>query len=388
MHSPIFRLVMPIVGALALAACQDSSDVIAGPDPVLATAQGAGGGSGGTGGHDTAVGNNLSFPVIWAEGDTKVLRGTPGVVKTEGWWWWWWGTKPDGSPLACAPDPDDQSRCNDGVAGISKGYNPLLQSPATARKAYLQKDPLNEWQAGSIIPTAMVRVDSVDWGDNLEARDWNLFARVRIETVLIDNLAAPLTEYVMRHTWGTGINEAHGLSVIPTGSLVESLPSSRATVYSSCGRLTIQKLNVARETVQPGNLVWDKVAHRWNGSKIRAPIFNLAVHQAGDGPGWYNAEINVKGKIIYGYTWNVQSLNEGAGDYRVTFSLDLACGAKKRNTLIDINTVLVQKLEDEGGGGEASIMAEPVKGATAVLDYRNHLTYLDVRILPNRGGGM
>ena len=26
--------------------------------------------------------------------------------------------------------------------------------------------------------------------------------------------------------------------------------------------------------------------------------------------------------VIYGYTWNVRKLNDGAGDYRITFSFD------------------------------------------------------------------
>ncbi len=49
------------------------------------------------------------------------------------------------------------------------------------------------------------------------------------------------------------------------------------------------------------------------------PDFNKRVYEEGDGPGYYNAEINVKGRIIYGYTWNVRQLNEGAGDYRHHF---------------------------------------------------------------------
>lgn len=41
---------------------------------------------------DTA-GNNLSFPVIWAEGVAKVLPGTPGMTPILlGEWWYQWGT--------------------------------------------------------------------------------------------------------------------------------------------------------------------------------------------------------------------------------------------------------------------------------------------------------
>jgi len=45
------------------------------------------------GGTEPTAGNNLSYPVIWAdENFTKTLRGTPGLEPiTTGTWWWWWG---------------------------------------------------------------------------------------------------------------------------------------------------------------------------------------------------------------------------------------------------------------------------------------------------------
>ena len=51
---------------------------------------------------------------------------------------------------------------------------------------------------------------------------------------------------------------------------------------------------------------------------VSLPIFNKAVYEALDGPGFYSAEINVKGKVIYGYTWKVRTLNQGTGYYRLT----------------------------------------------------------------------
>ena len=44
---------------------------------------GGGGGSGGKPGGETA-GNNLSYPVIWAEGVQKTLPGTPGMEPATG----------------------------------------------------------------------------------------------------------------------------------------------------------------------------------------------------------------------------------------------------------------------------------------------------------------
>ncbi len=100
-----------------------------------------------------------------------------------------------------------------------------------------------------------------------------------------------------------------------------------ATVYSHNARFTIQKINVSDLAALDGNLEWNQVTNSWEGidgaeDLINEPLYNMAVHQAGDGPGYYNAEINVKGKIIYGYTWKVRNMNEGDGYYRLTFSFD------------------------------------------------------------------
>lgn len=71
-------------------------------------------------GGETSAGNNLSYPVVWAEGVTKVLRGTEGVVNTTGSFVYWWGVDVKGEeeiPLVCTPDPDDMMLCDDGVNG-------------------------------------------------------------------------------------------------------------------------------------------------------------------------------------------------------------------------------------------------------------------------------
>ena len=48
----------------------------------------------------------------------------------------------------------------------------------------------------------------------------------------------------------------------------------------------------------------------------------MAVYNAGDGPGYYSAEINVKGKVIYGMLWDLKKAGDGPGTYRITFSFD------------------------------------------------------------------
>ena len=162
-------------------------------------------------------------------------------------------------------------------------------------------------------------VDWIDWTDALESVDWYTRSMVRIEVVLYRDLDTPLIEYQMRHISGWGIDEVHGLAIDQNHYEMFG-DGNQASVYSPCGRLTIQKLLVPRNdpdsAAEPGSpnpllsdLTWD--TDQWIGEGlINEPILNQAVYQAEDGPGYYAAEINVKGKIIYGYTWNVRKLND------------------------------------------------------------------------------
>jgi hypothetical protein len=354
--------------------------------PASAAPRGPGGGPPG----GEATGNNLSFPVLWAEGVTKVLRGTPGMTPVLlGAWWYWWGTDPadDTIPLSCAPDPDDVDYCDDGKSG---SVNPSMLPPADAIRVYLQQDAANTWQAASADASAAdVLVDWIDWGDNLESSDWYLNSQVRVEVVLLADLdpLLPMTEYGMRHLYGWGQTEMHGVATAGDPPLAATLAGLQATIYSHCARLTIQRLLVPRETLVEGALTWVP-GEGWTEtdpvgpSLINSPIFNKPVWETGDGPGYYSAEINVKGKIIYGYTWGVRKLNDGVGDYRVTFSFDGVCGTAVLNTfLVDGVTEILVPVE------ELTVKAEPTTGGVPVLDFVDNLTYIDVRVNQNRGGG-
>jgi hypothetical protein len=344
-------------------------------------------------GHE--AGNNLSYPVIWAEGVQKALPGTPGMEpQRNGDWWYWWGTagtEPNLTPLSCAPDPEYPAYCDDGLTGVEPTVQPS-PSPDLV-KAFLQKDPLNVWQAGSADWSASpVNVHWIDWGDNLESVDWYTRSQVRAEVVLFQDLVTPMTEYEMRHTSGWGIDEVHGLATdLATTPILG--PGTRATVYSPCARFTIQKLLVDRDDAALADLVWVE-GQGWTEADgveddlINLPIFNMAVHEASDGPGYYNAEINVKGRIIYGYTWNVRRLNEGAGDYRLTFSFDQTCGAVGLNTFFtDGTTEIIVPVEEELLVAAAEEGESPGGGGTSGLSFTDNLTYMDISIHERSGGG-
>jgi len=320
------------------------------------------------------------------------------------------GVDPDVVPLSCPPDPDDLTLCDDGITGQANGDVPGVGFELDLVRAFLQKDSGNCWTAGrEDVSAEDLEVDWIDWGDNLESVDWYTRSQVRTEVVLFQDLATPMLEYQMRHTSGWGINEVHGLAATPASPDVTPTAlegeGNRATVYSHCARLTIQKLLVPRDDTRLADLVWVPgegwtEPELYEDNLVNSHIFNGSVHEGGDGPGYYSAEINVKGRIIYGYTWNVRTLNdttplEGtttptpAGDYRLTFSFDAVCGTKALNTffvdgvteiLVPLETELLAAAEESEGDTDSG-------GGVAVLDTANNLTYIDVRILERGGGG-
>lgn len=342
---------------------------------------------------DESAGNNLSYPVIWAEGVQKTLPGSADMDPVlNGEWWYWWGlegTDPNITPLSCLPDPDDNTYCDDGVSGQATG-----SLPGTGwMKAYLQKDANNIWQAGNADwSDSSVDVHYIDWGDNLESVDWYTRSMVRTEIVLLEDLTESMREYEMLHVSGWGIDESHGLAVDDNGP-VEGEGTS-ATIYSPCARLTIQKLLVDRDSTELSNLVWVPQVG-WTEPEgyaedlINPALFNGAVHEAEDGSGFFNAEINVKGKIIYGFTWNVRKDNQGAGDYRITYSFDESCSTVDLNTHFTegITQIVVPDEEETAAAALAEASESTTGGATAVLDFSNNLSYIDVHIIERSGGG-
>ena len=418
-----------LLATTAFLACSDQTPTEpAGPDLDLVTAAAKGGGGGKP--SPSLAGNNLSFPVIWAEGVVKTPPGTSGMAPLlTGTWWYQWGTNgvdPDVTPASCPPDPDEGNAelnpaglplCDDAVVGAVNlalvAGTPLADNPLPLARAYVQKDPGNQWQAASwplpfgTAPSGEVNIDLIDWGDNLESVDWYTRSQVRTEVVLFEDAIAgdgeghgwpvppaglAASEYEMRHTSGWGIDEVHGLAATLDGTAMEG-PGTQATVYSTCARFTIQRLLVDRGDAELADLIWVPgegwtEPAEYEDDLINQPIFNKAVHEASDGPGYYNAEINVKGRIIFGYTWNVRSLNEGAGDYRLTFSFDESCGATTLNTFFTEGiTDIMVPLEEVTTALAAEEGEEPGGGGTGVLVTADNLTYMDVSILERGGGG-
>ncbi len=353
---------------------------------------------------EEAAGNNLSFPVIWAEGITKTLREPPADLGEAdylltGEWWFVWGPEPidpDSPIYSCAPSPSDELVCINQTDPGSDLY-PVVY------KAWVQKDANNFWEAYNKTALNQVDVDFIDWGDNLESIDWSIKSRVRTELVIYENVvdqgeSVPVLQYPMRHVSGWGTDEVHGLQTLdgavydPTINDPTSTFGMQATVYSERTRMTIQKLNVDRDDPRLSSLTWEDSKWVDHGGDevllINEPILNQSLAEAADGPGYFNAEVNVKGKIIYGYTWDVKQLNEGTGSYRITYSFDGDISTGLNTFITNSTTIIVaEEEEDEGDVHTTEEDAEAGRGGVGMLDFVNNLTYMDIEIVGKTTGG-
>ncbi len=288
---------------------------------------------------------------------------------------------------------------------------------ATVERIYWQKDPANKWQAGYNVSSTPLPVNYIDWGDNLEGKTWPVQV-IRVETNTFSWL--PLasdsrTRMDMWHVFGQGTNELWGLHA-------DHADTPKAYVYLDGGgavnwpfavnvtataRLNITKLESTSSTcpIAGTGVSQSPYAPEW--------IFNptSGIGQWGAAPVFqfdslYGAELNIKGSYVYGYNWNLRSMNTGAvpkpGWWRLTFytsddSIDfgawLPASGDLGDTLappIDLTTTpvvdpgdvaaLVDAKAEEGGDTGLPLYVPQV-------DTKNNLTYLDICIKSGNAGG-
>ncbi len=125
-------------------------------------------------------------------------------------------------------------------------------------------------------------------------------------------------------------------------------------MYTAGARLTIQRIDA------DANPTWDAAQRRWVGPGVADPVFNGAVHEkTGDGPGSYGAEINVSGKVVFGFNWQTDGLFNG--DYRITFSLDGPVGDFP-GTGTSLASAEIRQSVEETAGDELAIRSAPMAG--------------------------
>lgn len=284
------RFVIGACAAVVLLAGACTSDnatnpAVTAPDgPMSAYGQPGGGGGGGgggppVGGGETTIGNNLSVPVIFAEGIglTGLPVATDDLTTT--------GLRaPTGATYLTLPDFALDAGA--GTVTLSNGSTGYCQQTAHSWMA--------QWGTGS---TAAV----VDWGDNLISQQFTASSIIRIEVGLL----APTTMagYNMYLYSGTRRTE------LQCTDLTED-PAMQPTVYSVAPRLRIYQVS-ADHALPTGPAVVDRAV---------ADAFGL------DGPGYYRAEINVAGKVVYGYNWYLRQTDipDKKGWYLISFSLETA----------------------------------------------------------------
>ncbi|MEZ4416514.1 MAG: Ig-like domain-containing protein [Gemmatimonadota bacterium] len=302
----------------------------------ISVTQPGGGGPGGPGGEppEEGYGNNLSWPVIFAEG-----LGITGL--------------PVGSDPGVRPTAAEGITVPSNAAFFWSGNVPDFEVGGVQ---YYQQKSANTWRAqwadGS---AAGLQSAEVDWGDNLTHHTWNTHSIIRIEHTLVAWQSAAAAGFNMAYLSGTGPSELQGTD----GSMGSFVP----TIYSVAPRLKIEKLD--NTTLQPLFTAYEGT---------------IADGLGQDGPGYYNAEVNVAGKIIYGYNFFLRDVtlppNEHRyGWWRITFSIDdfaMVGGASvAHNVSLD-------------ACGEAQ---DPTLIYVPVLDPNGRFTYLDIWVDQAGGGG-
>ena len=243
--------------------------------------------TGGGSGADTGFGNNFSAALIFA--DDVGITGLP-IPASSVW----------------------TTNAASAVADISTGLRPLsteviptatlpyLDPTATYQQnnvTYYKQASTNAWQ-GQWDKAAASGVQAVTgtWSDNLVSQSLKSTSVVRVEMVLskaIDPLVTPMTTYPMVSLYGSTINEVTGTTGVPVTT------ATSAFVFAANARLTI-----------------------WKDGE--APLISQTLW-AGDGPGFFAAEVNVSGNFTYGFVWNLKSVTvpyAKTGLWHIKFSLD------------------------------------------------------------------
>jgi uncharacterized protein YjdB len=301
--------------------------------------QGGGGQGGGPpdDGHDEGFGNNLSWPVVFSEG-----IGITGLGVDE--------------DTGLRPRPEESQ-----TVPSLPFWSPDNQPDYAGQ--YYEQQGANTWQAEWVDGTPSgVQSTSVFWGDNLTHHTWNTHSVIRIEHALTAIDPSTLQGFPMSYLYGSGPSEMQGSD----GSLGPFQP----TVYSVMPELVLQKLdNDTREVIH------------------EIDVGSIAGGLGQDGPGFYSAEVNVGGKVIYGYNWFLRnaSLPDGVHKYgwwRIIFRLrdqaDVGGVSVFRNTSLDVcgNTEVVSSSEE----GETLTYTPQIDPATQT-------TWLDIWVDQAGGGG-
>lgn len=295
-----YRAVLSALAALLTGACAlDTPTGPAGRSALGAVPSG----DVGTLARETGFGNNLSVPVIFAEArgitGLSVLSGTTRLFANT-------GLRPTATVDTAALAELNASAT---LPFWFSGNTPVPY--ATTPGVFWQKSA-STWQAEWDARTSGATTVTVDWGDNLKRGEFPVNAVVRVEHVLVANDGRTMQGYPMDLVVNpSSPSEQQG--IVADGAQRQTVALT-PTVFSDRARLRLQKLSAKGGT--PVYTYFDKAV--WQGYGI-------------DGPGKYAAEINVGGKLLFGYVWKLSQVQMPAGVtkdgwWRITFMLDSGAG--------------------------------------------------------------
>ena len=292
-------------------------------------------GSGG-GGHEEGPGNNLSYPVVFANGIGLTGEGV---------------TREDG----LRPAPEEEA--------VVDALPFFWDGNGTNYGPYYTQQSENVWQAEWIDGTATdwSQQATVAWGDNVTHHSFDTHSMIRVEHVLHAAGVDPMQGFEMTYLYGQGPDEMQGTD----GTLYDAVP----TVYSVMPRLKLEKLSGTDPDGQPGDPVCE--------------IFSGAIHEGvgADGHGYYSSEVNVAGKLIYGFNFRIRDVEmcpevHRYGWWRITFQLDDVgfVGGFPVERMVDLVGI-------EAGENSEELTYTPE------FDPATNTTWLDVYVESGRGGG-
>ena len=327
-------LAMPVlcISMALFVQCTDNlTDYSNGNDVLLAGkgpgGGGPGGGGGGGGEEPETAGNNLSFPVLAADGfGITQLVGNPSFTVS------YTGT-----------------------------YTGLTTDEITYVEAngpwYPQKTDDNTWQADFSVVSS-IGVSYVDWGDVLESVKPTVGRPTRIEVTLYADASK-----------GLGMNESmtgYSMAVLEFPSSPNELQGTNETTYeslyativSASPKLVIQYVG----DIDVNTLTWDGDSWQSGGTDLTVIPISFA------------PELNVGGKYIYGASsggWKPTQV----GKYRLTFYIPAGSN-------ISLAAATVGNYSPTG-----FVVASEGVASTPVIKPEYNLTYDDVTVVTKGGGG-
>ncbi|MGA7270599.1 MAG: carboxypeptidase regulatory-like domain-containing protein [Acidimicrobiia bacterium] len=381
------------------------------------------GSSPGLGAEEEEGGNNLSTPVIFAEGyglsgfqvdETDVTStGLPGLLKSScsGAESWVAGSNHVEFPVAGSAYQlqidgtvfDEQEGTSTAAPGdyFLQPYSLVPLAGGTPVDFGAEICWEADWADGSSIDT--VEVNSLDVGDDLVRVLRSVGSSpIRVEFTLFQTTDTPgtfqegldLSGYPMTGLWPPSfvdgkppsVGGGDRLEVWATPDVSGSgqlVPAEAATVFTQNARLTVDKLawSMIPDSFADGDLegypsgvIPDTFSEGYQ-DWVESVEYDGVVGGS-EGESGFSAETNQGGRVLYGYNWGAAA----AGWYRITLSIDgIANGVAANASITGVNPDDQLADESEGGSGGSSKGFFP---PTFVEDSDGNYVYLDVYVAP------